>query len=442
MKEALLTDLYQLTMGEMYLTQGKNDQSTFDLFMRGMPKDWGYLVAAGIDEAVDTVTNLRFEDSDINFLNDQQLFRSDFLNYLREFKFRGDIKAMPEGTVFFPNEPIMRITGRRIEAQFLETVLLNTVNFQTLIASKSSRIVQAAQGRPVMEFGLRRAQGQDAAMKGARASYIAGFASTSNVLAGREYGIPLSGTMAHSAVTSFPSELEAFRAYAEIYPDNTTLLIDTYDIRNGIGNAITVGQELATHGHQLRAVRIDSGELASEAVHARVRLKVAGLDYVKIIVSNDLNEFKINQLLERGAPIDGFGVGTENIVGKPAAALSGVYKLVADEDGPKMKLSSGKKSYPGVKQVWRKLRDGLLDYDVMGLETDQLDGDPLLVSFVENGQRVRLVDSLEQIRQRVQQGRNTLPGVLTRLQEPWMYSVEESQSLRELIKETRNKLEV
>ncbi|MDP1695879.1 MAG: nicotinate phosphoribosyltransferase [archaeon] len=396
---AMLTDLYQLTMNAAYFRSRKNDKATFDLFIRKLPQDWGFFIANGIEDAVDYATNLSFEDEDIEYLGGQGLFDKSYLDSLKNFRFTGDIHAVREGTPIAPNTPLVRVTAPRMEAQLLETMLLNTINFQTMIATKANRVVNAASPARVVDFGLRRAQEKDAAMKGARAAFIGGAVATSNVLAGKEYGIPISGTQAHSFVMSFPSEIEAFRAYAETFPNNSTLLVDTYDTLQGARNAAVVGKELEARGKRLGAVRLDSGDLADLSKRVRVILDNARLQYVKILASNDLNEYKIAELNKNGARIDGFGVGTELITAKPVAAIGGVYKLVEDIDGAKIKLSSDKKTYPGKKQVYRfSKKNGFYSHDVLALEGEGVDGKPLLEKFVANGERIRERMNLKEIR--------------------------------------------
>src|SRR3989338_8986724 len=396
---AMLTDLYQLTMNAGYFAAGKNDTATFDLFIRKLPKDWGFYIANGLEDAVDHTTQVRFTADDLEYLRSQGLFREDYLETLKDFRFTGDIYAVKEGTPVAANTPILRVTGPRMEAQLLETMLLNTINFQTMVATKANRVVNAAAPAKVVDFGLRRAQEMDAAMTGARAAFVGGAVATSNVLAGKTYGIPISGTQAHSFVMSFSTELEAFRAYAEAFPNRPTLLIDTYDTAQGARNAALVGKELAARGRQLGAVRLDSGDLASLSREERKILDGAGLPYVQKFASNDLNEYKIEQLRENGACIDGYGVGTEMITAKPVAAIPGVYKLVADSNGPKIKLSAGKQSYPGIKQVYRVAHaDGRFSHDVLALEGEEAAGTPLLEQAVAQGKRTAPRRSLGEIR--------------------------------------------
>jgi nicotinate phosphoribosyltransferase len=396
---ALLTDFYQLTMNAAYLDNNKDDTATFDLFIRGLPKDWGYFIANGIEDAIDYATHIKFSDGDISYLRKQGIFKEEYLQALKDFRFEGDMYTVKEGTPIFPNEPIMRITAKRSQVQFLESTLLNIINHQTLIASKASRVVNAAGNARVVDFGLRRAQGEDAAIKGARASYIAGAAATSNVLAGKKYNIPISGTHAHSFVMSFESEIAAFRAYVKTFPEQATLLIDTYNTISGAKNAARVAKELEKKGHKLGAVRLDSGNIAAQSIQVRKILDADGLEYVKIIASNDLNEYKIENMRVQGARIDGYGVGTEMITAKPIAAISGVYKLVEDQDGPKIKLSEGKQTLPGIKQIYRMMgSDEKYSHDVIALEGESVAGIPLLEKVVSKGKRVISSPSLEQIR--------------------------------------------
>ena len=310
MSEALRTDLYQLTMMQAYWKSGHNPEATFDYFVRKIPSG-SYLVTAGLNFILDYIENLRFEDDDIKYLETQG-FDHEFLLSLRDFKFTGDIYAMPEGSIAFQIEPMIRVTAPIIEAQLVETFLLNKMNFSTLIATKASRVVHAAKGRSIAEFGLRRAQG-DGHLEATRATYIGGCTSTSNVLAGKTLGIPVSGTMAHSFVTSFDHEIDSYRAYADAFPKRCFLLIDTYDSIEGARKAVIVGRELEARGEKLLGVRLDSGDLRELSKHVRKILDDAGLSYVLIVASGDLNEWKIEELVKYGATIDIFGVGTELI---------------------------------------------------------------------------------------------------------------------------------
>lgn len=436
---AMLTDLYQLTMGAAYFDNNKNESATFDLFVRNLPCDWGFFIANGIEDAVDYLTNVKFEEEDIEYLREQGLFSEDYLDYLANFRFNGEVWGVRDGTPVMPNTPIMRVCGNRIEAQMLETMLLNTINFQTMIATKANRVVNAAKEGKVIDFGLRRAQDKDAGVKGARAAYIGGAAGTSNVEAGKKYGIPISGTHAHSFVMSFEHELDAFRAYVKTFPNNPTLLIDTYDSIQGAKNAAVVGKELEEKGKRLGALRLDSGNLAELSKEVRQILDNNRLGYVKIIASNDLNEYKIAQLKENGARIDGFGVGTEMITAKPVAAISGVYKLVEDNNGGRVKLAEGKKSYPGKKQVYRVEENGKYSYDILALENELVYGKELLEKVVENGERVRERRSLTEIREYCLREVAKMPGYVNELRVTQNYPVHTSKELDKLVGELTDK---
>jgi nicotinate phosphoribosyltransferase len=438
--KTMLTDLYQLTMGAGYFDNKRDGIATFDLFVRSLPKDWGYYVANGVEDAIDYLTDIRFEDSDIDYLRSLGRFAPEFLDSLRTFRFEGAAYAVKEGTPIFPGEPILRITAPLEQAQFVETALLNTVNFQTMIATKASRVVNAARGAKVVDFGLRRAQEEDAAMKGARACYLAGCVGTSNVLAGKEYGIPLSGTMAHSFVMSFNGELDAFRAYVRTFPDHPVLLIDTYETLAGARNAATVAKELEKGGHQLGAVRLDSGNLADLSKGVRKILDEEELEYVKILASNDLNEYKIDSLVRDGAPITSYGVGTEMITGKPVAAIPGVYKLVEDEQGAKIKLSSGKSTLPGRKQVYRQTgADGKFCGDILALEGELVEGTPLLELAVRDGKRVGARPALQESRNYCLEQIKHLPDTLLKVKAEETYGVTLSSGLSALVEKLTEK---
>ena len=433
--KTLLTDLYQLTMNAAYFDSQKDELATFELFIRKLPEDWGFYIVAGVEEAVDYATNIRFTDEDIAYLNYQNLFKEEFLRFLKNFKFEGDIYAVKEGTPIAPNTPILRVTAKRTQAQFLESALLNTINFQTMIATKANRIVNSAKGANIVEFGLRRAQEEDASIKGARATYIGGAVATSNVKAGKMYGIPISGTQAHSFVMSFSTELEAFRAYAKTFPNNATLLIDTYDTIQGAKNAAIVGKELEKQNNQLKAVRLDSGDLLGLSIDVRKILDEAGLNHVKIFASNDLNEYKINYLISNGAKIDAFGVGTEMITAKPVAAIPGVYKLVEDINGAKIKLSHEKKTYPGRKQAYRQCLNGAYLYDILALEKEKINGVPLMELVVKSGESVSKERSLYEIRLYCLDCVSKMPGRVKQIKVKEPYELEISPGLADLVEE-------
>jgi nicotinate phosphoribosyltransferase len=449
MTEALRTDLYQLTMMQAYWKSGHNPEATFDYFVRKIPFG-SYLITAGLAYVMDYIENLRFEDDDIEYLMTQG-FDPGFLEYLWDFRFTGDILAIPEGSIAFPLEPIIRVTAPIIEAQLIETFLLNKMNFSTLIATKASRVVHAAKSRSIAEFGLRRAQG-DGHLEATRATYIGGCASTSNVMAGKKLGIPVSGTMAHSFVTSFDHEIDSYRAYADAFPKKCFLLIDTYDSIEGAKKAVIVGKELEKKGEKLLGVRLDSGDLAELSKHVRKILDDSGLDYAKIVASGDLNEWKIEELMRKSAKIDMFGVGTELITGRPTPALDGIYKLSdVVEHGkhiPKMKLSEEtvKATLPGKKRVWRFFDNGKFKKDIISLE-DEIVGDakPLLEQVVKNGKIICKRYSLDEIRQVAADNFSNLPDKYKRLDGAPVYPVEFSAglvALREKIIERIRKEEI
>ncbi len=397
---ALLTDLYQLTMNAAYFNSNKHEENaTFEMFIRSLPPDWGYFIAAGIDQAIDHICQLQFSEDNISYLNDLKLFSSTYLEFLRHFNFDGDIFALKEGTPFTAETPIIRVTAKRPVAQLLETIILTIINFPTLIASKASRIVNAAGKSAVIDFGLRRAHGIYAGIEGARASYLAGAEATSNVEAARIFEIPHSGTMAHSFVMSFRDEIDAFRAYSNTFPDRSVFVIDTYDTIEGAKVAAKVAKEMEEKGNRLKGVRLDSGNLGNLSKKVRNILDDEGLEYVEIVLSSDLNEYKIEQLTFENAPVDAYGVGTEMITAKPTAALSGVYKLVEDSYGPRIKLSYGKRTLPGKKQIYRVGDEkGRYIYDILELEGEECEGLPLLEPAVLNGKRIREAIPLRETR--------------------------------------------
>ncbi|UCH20032.1 MAG: nicotinate phosphoribosyltransferase [Deltaproteobacteria bacterium] len=377
---ALLTDLYQLTMVGGYVKEGKTHQwANFDYFFRSIPDNGGYCISAGLADVIEYLKTLRFNKEDLSYLKGLSIFPKDALTYLENFKFSGDMRAIPEGTLVFPHEPLIRVTAPLPEAQLIETALLNIMNFQTLIATKAARVVWAAQGDIVVDFGLRRAHGPDGALMASRAAYIGGVDGTSNVLAGRLYGIPVRGTHAHSWVESFTKELEAFRAYARVYPDACLLLVDTYDtLQSGVSNAIQVGHEMRKKGHGLQGIRLDSGDLAYLSKQARRMLDEGGFPDTAIVASSDLDEWLVQSLKRQGAQIDIWGVGTRLVTSFSCPALGGVYKLTAlDENDkrmtPKIKRSDNpeKITNPGVKKAVRMYDNrGHMRGDVLFLEEE------------------------------------------------------------------------
>lgn len=387
----MLVDFYELTMGNGYLKNGLGDKIVyFDLFFRRVPDKGGFAIFAGLEQVIEYIKNLKFTEDDIAYLESKGIFSSDFLEYLRNFEFKCDVWSVPEGTPVFPGEPLLTVRGPVIQAQFIETMLLLIVNHQSLIATKANRIVRAAQGRPVMEFGSRRAQGGDGAIYGARAAFIGGCAGTACTLSDRKFGVPAMGTMAHSWIQLFESELEAFRAYAKCYPESCTFLVDTYNVlKSGVPNAITVFRELDKSGYRPGAIRIDSGDIAYLAKCARKMLDDAGFSDCRIIASNSLDEYIIRDLLDQGAPIDSFGVGERLVTSKSEPVFGGVYKLTAVEDSgkiiPKIKLSENitKITNPGYKKVYRIFcrKTGKALADVVTLADEQIDSTKPYVIF-------------------------------------------------------------
>jgi nicotinate phosphoribosyltransferase len=455
---ALLTDLYELTMAAAYLEEGKaSDTAAFELYYRRNPFKGGYAIAAGLEDAVQAVLEVKFNDEDIEFLrtlksgDGSRTFSEKTLRYLAAYRFSGNIRAIPEGTVVFPNEPLVQVSGSLIECQIAETILLCHINFQTLVATKAARIWEAARHNPVVEFGLRRAQGPDGALSACRAALIGGADATSNVLGAALLRIPAKGTHAHSWVQSFASELDAFRSYARTFPDETIFLVDTYDtLKSGVPNAIRIAKELEQQGHRLVGVRIDSGDLAFLSRRVRQMLDRENLEYVKIVASNDLDEYVISDILTQGGQIDIWGVGTNLVTGSGdgGGALGGVYKMVEHNGRPKIKLSANpeKMTNPGAKKVVRFYsEDGLMEADALADSSEDLSGcgilivDPnnplrrkklnagqrveLLIAIVNSGQMVYDFPSLDQIRNRRKDQLAHLHESYKRLHNPHEYKV-------------------
>lgn len=387
MADALFTDFYELTMMAGYHAAGRADEpATFDLFFRYAPAGVDIVVCAGLEPVLEYLEDLSFTDDEIGYLRGQGLFDQSFLEWLRELRFTGDVWAVAEGTAVFGNEPLIRVSAPLAQGQLVETALINRVAYSSLIASNALQVTNAARGKPVLEFGARRAHGPDGAVTASRAAMIGGCAATSNVEAGYRYGLPLSGTQAHSWIMAWDLELDAFRAYAHTFPENCILLIDTYDTLDvGLPNAITVARELDERGYRLGGVRLDSGDLGALAKSVRTRLDEAGFPDVRVIASGDLDGPSVAALERAGAPIDGYGVGTALVTARQDPAFSGVYKLSTVSDKPVMKLSSSpeKATDPGLKQVWRQ--DGV---DVIGLADEDVQGQPLLRPVMRGGRRL------------------------------------------------------
>jgi len=442
---SLFTDFYELTMCASYFDNKNFEQATFDLFIRRLPENRSYFLFAGLEEALQYLENIKFTAEHLAYLK-KQGFNQDFLDYLGDFKFTGDVWAVPEGTVTFPNEPLIRVTAPIIEAQLVETFLLNTVNLQTMIATKASRVVHAAKGKTVIEFGLRREPGIDTGMKVARSSYIAGCQGTSNVLAGQVFGIPVFGTMAHSFVMSYPKEIDAFRAFAKTFPNKSTLLIDTYDNISGAEKATIIAKELEAKGFKLGGVRLDSGDLAKTSQKIREILDKQGLAYAKIFASGDLDEYKIQELLDKGVQIDAFGVGTKMGTSADRPYLDVIYKLceTMTSNGsfsPIMKLSSDKNTLPGRKQVYRFMDvDGSFEKDVIVLDDEKMKGEPLLKRVMKNGKITYQFPSLDTIRSNAAENLNKLPERYKALIDAPFYPIELSANLQKLIKKVKQQL--
>jgi nicotinate phosphoribosyltransferase len=439
----LLTDLYQLTMAQSYFDQQQNGPATFSLFVRKFPPHYGYLVAAGLATVVDYLARVHFPAPALEYLRQTGRFSEAFLAYLAQWRFEGEVMALPEGRVFFVNEPVLEVSAPLIQAQLVESFLVNAVHLQTLIATKAARCIQAAQGRSLIDFALRRTHGSDAAMKVARASYLVGFDATSNVLAGQVYGIPITGTMAHSYITSFPQEIEAFRAFAASYPDQTVLLIDTYDTLAGARRAAEVGREMARRGHRLLGVRLDSGDMITLSKYVRRILDGADLPEVRIVASGGFDEYSIAQAVAQGACIDVFGVGTKMGVAADAPYLDMAYKLVRYDGRPVMKFSPNKRTLVDDKQLWRRTTAGAYAGDVIALRYECLgapDVEPLLEPVLQAGQLVTPLPSLTQARARHTQEMALLPAVYRRHDTADTYPVRLSAALSTRQQECENAL--
>jgi nicotinate phosphoribosyltransferase len=415
--DALVADLYELTMAAAYHRLELDQPATFELFVRSLPPTRRFLVAAGLEQALDHLASLHVTDADLAYLEGLGTFDAGFLAHLAGLRFTGEVWALPEGTVAFAEEPILRVTAPLVEAQLVETALLALVAHPTMVASKAARVALAAGGRPFVDFAARRTHGVGAAHVGARASYVGGAAGTSLASAGRAFGIPLSGTMAHSYVTRFGDEAAAFRAFARTFPEDASFLIDTFDTVEGARVAARVALELAGEGITIRAVRVDSGDLATLSRRVRDVLDDAGLPAVGIIASGDLDEHRILSLLEGDAPIDSFGVGTQLGTSADAPSLGAVYKLVADADGPKAKTSPGKRTWPGLKQVWRCAdKRGVPDHDLLALREEELPGAvPLLERVMVDGRATRRHPPVAEVRATVAGALALLPDPLRRL---------------------------
>jgi nicotinate phosphoribosyltransferase len=428
----LLTDLYQLTMLQGYFERGMKETAAFEFFVRKLRPGRGFLVAAGLEQVLDFLEQARFTAEELRWLRGTGRFSSEFVDWLADWRFEGDVQAMPEGTVCFPDEPLLRVVAPLPQAQLIETRLINLLHFQTLIASKAARSVLMAPGKLLVDFGLRRAHGAEAGLLAARATYLAGFSGSSTVLAGARFGIPLFGTMAHSFVQAHDSETDSFRDFARAQPGNVVLLIDTYDTEAAAHKVVALAPELAAQGIAIKGVRLDSGDLGELARRVRRILDDGGLQTTTIFASGDLDEYRLRELLAQGAPIDGFGIGTRLDTSADVAYLDCAYKLQEYAGQPRRKRSVGKATWPGRKQVWRRYDEqGRMAGDVISLESDRQAGEPLLVPVMSGGRRL-IATTLADIRSHAAASLARLPESLRQLQEPYDYPVEVASALHEL----------
>jgi nicotinate phosphoribosyltransferase len=437
----LLTDLYQLNMMQAYLDHGETGTAVFEFFVRDLPPRRGFLVAAGLRQALDFLENVRFAPDDIDWLARSGRFGASLLDHLADFRFTGDVHAMPEGTAFFAGEPLLRVTAPLPAAQLVESRLVNILHFQTLVAAKAARMTLAAPGKTLIDFGLRRAHGAEAGLMAARASYLAGFAGSATVLAEELFGIPTFGTMAHSFIQIYDDETVAFEDFARSRPQSVTLLIDTYDTEAGARKVAALAPRLAALGIKVRAVRIDSGDLVVLARAVRAILDTAGLAETRIVASGGLDEDSIGAMVRVGAPIDEFGVGTSLTTSSDAPSLDCVYKLQEYDGIARRKRSAGKATWPGRKQVWRRYGpDGRMAQDVVSLERDAQAGEPLLHQVMQGGRRTGPQPTLRESRARAAHDLERLPAPLQRLEPGAIYRVEVADALVRLAAEVDDRL--
>jgi len=433
---ALISDFYELTMAAAYYDHGMNGIATFSLFVRDISPQRGFIVVAGIEEVLDFLENFSFTKDELEYLSRLDYFSSDFLDFLSNISFTGEVWAMPEGSICFAEEPILEITAPIIEAQLVETRIINLINLHSMLASKAARCVLAAKGRILVDFGLRRTQGQSAGMAAAEAAALVGFAGTSNIAAACKLGFTSVGTMAHSFINCFSNEIDSFRAFATTFPDHTILLVDTYNSIVGLKRAIAVATEMKKHGYRLVGIRLDSGDMISLSRQAWKMLKHAALEETMIVVSGSLDEYFLAEMLAQGAQVDLFAVGTKVVCSSDAPYFNIAYKLVNYENRPTLKLSEGKRSLVSPKQVWRYLNMGMLDYDLLGLRGEYQIGRTLLFPMMFYGRRSRSRENWRQARQRFQKELAILPENSKYLVFPKQPSVLISSALQELQKET------
>ncbi len=439
---ALLTDLYQLNMIQAYLDHGQTGTAVFEFFVRKLPSQRGFLVAAGLEQALDFLENLRFSPQEIEWLEATGRFEGRLLDYLARLRFTGDVHAVPEGTVFFANEPILRVTAPLPLAQLVETRLINILHFQSLVASKAARMVLSAPGKVLVDFGLRRAHGAEAGLFAARASYIAGFAGSATMLAAKLYGVPVYGTMAHSFVQAHDDETAAFEAFARSRPENLILLIDTYDTERAAHKVVSLAPRLQAAGITVRGVRLDSGDLVALSRSVRRILDDGGLRHVTIFASGGLDESELARFASEQAPIDGFGIGTSLTTSFDVPALDCAYKLQEYAGLPRRKRSTGKATWPGRKQVWRQYGpDGRMQQDILSEESDRQPGEPLLEAVMRDGRRLRAPPPLAETRARAADGLMRLPERLRRLEPAAIYPVRVADRLVTLAAEVDRRLQ-
>jgi nicotinate phosphoribosyltransferase len=430
----LTTDLYELNMIQAYLDRGEDKEAVFEFFVRRLPERRGFLLAAGLDDALGYLETLQFSSAEIDWLRGTRRFGKNLLDYLAAFRFTGDVHAIPEGTACFPNEPLIRITAPLPQAQLVETRLINILHYQTLIASKAARMVLAAPGKILSDFGLRTAHGAEAGLFSARASYLAGFSSAANVLAGERYGVPIVGTMAHSFVQVHEDETQAFEDFARARPEGIVLLIDTYDTEEGARKVVALAPRLKADGISIRGVRIDSGDLTAMARKVRAILDAGGLKDVIILVSGGITEDVLQGMTQAKAPIDGFGIGVNLAASVDVPALDCAYKLQEYAGKPKRKLSEGKATWPGRKQVWRTYDgDGRMMVDILTIEGDKQPGEALIVPVMRGGKRIAPSPTLAQIRERAARDLARLPPPLAQLRHGAHYTVAVSDALEALV---------
>ena len=430
---ALLTDLYELTMAQAYLQQGMTGPAVFEFFVRKLPPNRNFLVAAGLEQVLSYLAELHVTQEELVWLDRSGRFSSGFLHYLETLRFTGDVDAMAEGTVFFPHEPILRVAAPLPQAQLVESRVMNLLNFQTMVASKAARSVLVAGGKPLIDFGLRRAHGAEAGLLAARASYLSGFAGTATVLAGKVFGIPLYGTMAHSFVQAHEDELLAFEHFAQAHPENVVLLIDTYDTEAAAQKVVSLVSKLNARGISVKGVRLDSGDLAEHARKVRRILDEGGLSHTQILASGNLDEYRLRDLVKNAVPIDSFAVGTAMTTSSDAPSLDCAYKLQEYEGRPTRKRSEGKATWPGRKQVYRYLTtDARLSHDIVTTDRDCRAGEPLLRPVMREGRRLELAPDLVEVRQYAAAQLRQLPESLRALEIRPSYDVQISQDLQSL----------